>query len=509
MSQPLKALLIEDSDDDAVLICRSLERGDFTVAAERVQTRDTVRLALEHKSWDVIIADFRIAANFTGLDALKMVREMRLDTPFLIVSGVIGEERAVEAMRSGANDFIMKDPRLARLAPAVRRELQEAESRRARRTAEEKLQAEYAFRATIEKTIPSGIAVSDPQGKITYVNPAFCRLVGWSEANLIGSKPPYIFWPRNAAGAYLEEFWRLVKAASEPRWLEFELQRSNSDSLHVLTCTTPMKDAAGLQTGWLTSFTDITQLKRIEKALHELNEQLEQRVAERTSDLNRALADLQQAVADRKRLENELLEIVEKERKRLGLELHDDLGQRLSGLMLMTKALQIKLDKRKLSEVAEANRIHSNLEEAINLTRGMARNLVPWNFSEGSLVQALRSLAAQNQKLFAIPCSFKPKGEVPPLTPEKEMHLYKIAQEAVNNGIKHGKPSKVQICLEKNSSHLRLSIKNNGRPFPAIDKLSAGAGLRIMNYRASVIGAQMDVHPTPRGGTEVACTLPL
>ncbi len=244
--------------------------------------------------------------------------------------------------------------------------------------------------------------------------------------------------------------------------------------------------------------------------MQELNEQLEKRVEERTHDLNNALTELRQAVADRRRLENELLEIVEKERQRLGLELHDDLGQRLSGLLLMSKGLELKLQKNESPATSDATRIHLNIEEAINLTRGMARNLVLWNFQEGSLVEALKTLAAQFKKLFAVNCTFQAKGDIPPLNAETEMHLYKIAQEATNNGIKHGKAKKVQMQLIREPNQLVLKVINDGLPFPAVDKRTAGAGLRIMDYRSNRIGASFTIHPLgPKGGTEVTCTLPM
>ncbi|HWI58432.1 MAG TPA: ATP-binding protein, partial [Bacillota bacterium] len=136
-------------------------------------------------------------------------------------------------------------------------------------------------------------------------------------------------------------------------------------------------------------------------------------------------------------------------------------------------------------------------------------NLVPWNFGAGSLVEALKSLAAQNKKMFAVACDFKARGEIPPFPPEKEMHLYKIAQEAVSNGIKHGKASQVRLRLIRSPKELVLRVQNDGLPFPAIDKLKAGAGLRIMNYRANVIGGKFEIHTSPQDGTEVVCTLPL
>jgi signal transduction histidine kinase/CheY-like chemotaxis protein len=134
MSIALRALIVEDSQDDAILIARHLRRGDYDLTVERVDTPEAMQAALQRQDWDVVIADYSMP-RFSGLDALQLLRESGLDVPFIIVSGAIGEDVAVQAMVAGAHDYLMKD-NLARLVPAVQRELAEAQQRRARRQAE-------------------------------------------------------------------------------------------------------------------------------------------------------------------------------------------------------------------------------------------------------------------------------------------------------------------------------------------------------------------------------------
>jgi signal transduction histidine kinase len=133
MGNVLYALIVEDSEDDAILIARHL-RGDYELTFERVDTPGAMQAALQRQEWDVVIADYSMP-RFSGLDALKVLQESGLDLPFIIVSGAIGEDVAVQAMLAGAHDYLMKD-NLARLVPAVQRELAEAQERRARRQAE-------------------------------------------------------------------------------------------------------------------------------------------------------------------------------------------------------------------------------------------------------------------------------------------------------------------------------------------------------------------------------------
>src|ERR687893_962984 len=138
MTVPLRVLLVEDSEDDALLLLRELRRGGYEPFSERVDTAGEMEAALEERGWDLVIADHSMP-EFSSSAALELLRRKGfVDLPFIIVSGRIGEDAAVEAMRVGANDYLMKD-NLARLNTAIERELREAESRRERRRAEEKL----------------------------------------------------------------------------------------------------------------------------------------------------------------------------------------------------------------------------------------------------------------------------------------------------------------------------------------------------------------------------------
>src|SRR3954471_12389046 len=188
----LRVLLVEDSEEDATLLQIRLRQPQWSAQCKRVQDELALRQALEKEDWDLIISDY-VIPGFSGLRALEIVRELDLDIPFIVVSGMIGEETAVAAMKAGAHDYLMKD-NLARLVRAVERELREAEIRRARRVSEQKLKLEHTFRKTIENSIPSGIAVMDLSKVQTYVNPSFCAMVGWSEGDLIGTRPLFVYW---------------------------------------------------------------------------------------------------------------------------------------------------------------------------------------------------------------------------------------------------------------------------------------------------------------------------
>lgn len=180
----MRLLLVEDNDDDAALVLRELERAGIRPISTRVQTEATLRSALEIGGWDLVIADFGLP-DFDGLTALAMVRRTDPDLPFLLVSGSIGEDLAVAAMRAGANDYLMKG-NLTRLVPTINRELRETQSRRARRHDAEALQASEAAMRTILEAINEGVVALDNAGSVRRINLVACRLVGRSASEVEG-----------------------------------------------------------------------------------------------------------------------------------------------------------------------------------------------------------------------------------------------------------------------------------------------------------------------------------
>src|SRR2546427_4229228 len=195
MNRTLRILNIEDSERDIVLLRHHLSRAGYDLIFDSVETPAAMKAALETREWDVILCDYSMP-QFNALAALKLLKEMGLDIPFFIVSGTIGEEVAVEAMRAGAHDYLMKD-NLLRLVPTIERELHEAEGRRSRRRAEAALQeSEDRYRDLVEHSHDL-ICTHDLEGRILSVNPAAAKLLGYDQETLLG---------RNIREALLPEF---------------------------------------------------------------------------------------------------------------------------------------------------------------------------------------------------------------------------------------------------------------------------------------------------------------
>lgn len=184
MSRPLRVLLIDDSEADAELVLAELRNGGYESTWERVDTAAALMAALARQPWDVILCDY-VMPQFSAPAALQLIREHRTDAPVIVVSGQIGEEFAVTAIKGGACDYVSKH-KLTRLCPAVERELAEAEGRRARKYAEEALRAsEQKYRNLVE-TVHDVIWSIDTTGRLTFVNRAVKRLLGYEPEEIVG-----------------------------------------------------------------------------------------------------------------------------------------------------------------------------------------------------------------------------------------------------------------------------------------------------------------------------------
>jgi len=184
MGIPLRVLIVEDSEDDALLLVRDLRRGGYDVTFERVETAETMAAALDDREWSIVLADYTMP-HFSGIKALRLLREKDLDLPFIFVSGTIGEDTAVLAMKEGANDYVLKG-NIKRLLPAVERELREVEARRERRRAEESAkESEEKFRLIFENA-NDGILLADMENmKFHMGNRKICEMLGYSEEEIL------------------------------------------------------------------------------------------------------------------------------------------------------------------------------------------------------------------------------------------------------------------------------------------------------------------------------------
>jgi len=257
MLDPLRVLIVEDSEDDTLLMVRELQRGGFDPVFERVQTPDSMTAALQAQAWDLIISDYSMP-QFGGSAALSLFKQQGLDIPFIAVSGVIGEDTAVEMMKAGADDYVMKS-RLARLAPAVRRELRAAQERRVRKQAE----AAMAHLASIVESCEDAIVGETLDGVVTSWNTGAQRLYGYAPQEMIG-RPVSILVP--AFRSYdLPEIYDQLKRGQLLEPFETVRLRKDSKAIDVSLTVSPIRDRDGRVMGASTVARDITRRKAEEQ----------------------------------------------------------------------------------------------------------------------------------------------------------------------------------------------------------------------------------------------------
>ena len=214
-------------------------------------------------------------------------------------------------------------------------------------------------------------------------------------------------------------------------------------------------------------------------------------------------------ITERKGLEEAILEISAREQRRIAQDLHDGLGQHLTGIAFMSKVLEQKLSDKTLPEAVEAAQIVKMVNQAIDNTRQLARGLHPVAAEPLGLMSALRKWASEVEALFHIGCSFRCEKQIAIHDANMATHLYRISQEAVNNAIRHGKSQNIVIRLSGKSGTGMLSIQDDGEGFPKQPANSPGVGLNIMNYRADMVGGSLKVQSNPERGVTVTCTFPI
>ncbi len=464
MERPLRVLILEDNEDDLTLLLRALKQHGFAPDYERVETPAAMQAALENREWDVVISDYNMP-KFNALDALRLLRESEQDLPFLLVSGTITEEMAVAGMRSGAHDYLMKG-NLARLGPAIERELLEAANRRRRREAEIRLRAsDERFRATFNQAAV-GMAHLAFDGRWMLVNPKFCETLGYSSEELQQRRFQDMTYPEDLPGC-LALFSRLERGESNAFTTEKRYIRSDGSLVWVNVNVSLIRDEEK-PAYCLCVVEDISARKRDELEIQQLNARLRRAM---TETHHRVKNNLQQIIAM--------------------IEIRDE-GD------APVPASELKALRRAVTTMAL---VHSLLTE-----RAKQDATANWLYI-GEMLEQLLSLlrtTAPDRVITAV------IGEAKMPT-DKATALALVVNEMVSNALKHS-AGRIEIAFTVQEARARVVVEDDGKGFPEGFNAyrAANTGLELLDsLTRHDLGGSVHFSNCPEGGGCVEATFPL
>lgn len=325
--------------------------------------------------------------------------------------------------------------------------------------------------ARIIQSSSEGIFSTDYEGHVISWNPAAEAIFGYREKEMIGQKATLLVSP-----ARRREYERIRATAlrgTGTEDLEIVMRRKDGTPIQVQFTLSPIRDRDRQIIGVSTIARDITE---------------------------------------RRRLEKEILEIADREKQRLGQDLHDDLCQHLVGIGLICNLLRDDLAALKLPQSGEAGKIADLVAQAVDHARRLARGLCPLQLTGSSFTGGLEMLVTNTAQLFRSPCHFECESPVAIADESVAIHLYRITQEALHNAVKHSRAERIVVHLKAWPNLLEITVSDNGiglPPTPEPRRGNHGLGMHTMRYRARIIGATLELTRPPEGGTVLTCRLPL
>ena len=331
---------------------------------------------------------------------------------------------------------------------------------------ESALQQERNFVSTILDTVGALVAVLDDQGHIVRFNRA-CEISTGCTLEEVQGKPIWDFFESPEEAMSAQRMIEQLGADLLPHDFQSHWVTRHGNSRLIAWSSSRLPQSEGMPTYIIATGIDITEREQLEKAL---------------------------------------LNISAREQRRIGQDLHDGLGQHLTGIAFMAKVHEEKLAEQNLRDATDAAKIVRLVNEAVHKTRELARGLLPVMSDAQGLMSALQLWSQEVEDIFGISCKFECEPRVLIHDEIVATHLYHIAQEAVNNATKHGHAKKIRLRLLAQNGSGTLMIIDDGSGIPEDRQYSQGMGLHIMNYRAGMIGGRLEVTRNETGGTTVSCT---
>jgi PAS domain S-box-containing protein len=452
-----RLLIADDEEGLLFLMADGLRREGYEV--ETFSTGVEACDWLRRETADLLLLDLKLM-DLPAPQLVERLRQEGRDFPFIVVTGHGDERTAADVMRQGALDYVMKDAGMLELLPSiVRRALTVVERERKLVEANESIRVREERLQHVIQTALDGFLRFERNGRLLEINASLCQMLGSDAKGLIGSS---IF-----------------------------------DSGAIAFQTEVEDHVAKLETGGAT--TCFTQLRRRDGAGVEVEVSMR-------DDQGEIVAFVHD-VSEQRRLERKVLEIAFEERRQFGRELHDSLGQQLTALEMMTHTLARELKTVAPTQAKTAWEITKYIRRAVTQTREVAHGLSPMAGDGEGLMQALQELA-QMAASTGVSCHFRCPQPVRIKNDTIVGHLYRIAQEAITNALKHAAAKSIELHLTNHGPDIQLAIEDTGRGLPKNASRKNGMGMQVMQHRARLIGAQLSVHSAPGKGVKITCSIP-
>jgi PAS domain S-box-containing protein len=308
-----------------------------------------------------------------------------------------------------------------------------------------------------------------------------------------------------------EEIHALLRSGGQASaFVAARFMHINGSVAHGEWYLSSLLDDEGVCRSILCFLNDVSERVRAQQSLVRVNEEQEEIILSRTTMLREINENLHREIAARMELERDLVRISEREHRRLGHDLHDGICQELAGIRFSVEAISRQL-KKGLPAHGQLDSIAAAVQRAIHHTRLLSRGLAPLQLEAGDIASSLAELAANTSTIFNLRCAFQCKGHPPELDLEAATNLYRIAQEAIQNAIKHGGAKSIEVDLDFSGRDARLTVTDNGCGLPEKSPQATpadGMGLKIMRHRAELIRGTVTVHSADPGGVRVQCVFP-
>lgn len=536
-------LVVEDREEDYYFLTQMLgEVRSCVYVTEWASSYAEGLAALRRGGHDVALFDYDLGQG-TGIELLREAHALGSTMPILLLTGHQSPEIDEAALQAGAVDFLSKgELNPVQLERTIRYALHQA-------AMHTKLQLSQQQLDLFMRSVPCAVAIRSEEGDLLFQNEKHDRYFGPDSQSLEDGGEPQTcvhggrHWLVNSFGMIGADQRRLRGFAAldvTERVRAENAYRKTTQLLDSIMRNLPVivgridpdgrvEEASGRgleHAGWMPDTLPGKDLAESHPAAAgAIREALAGgsascTIAGRTPDSEwhaeffvtfdgaqgAGAIFFVRDISTRRELERRLLTISDEEQQRIGADLHDGLGQQLTGLACVAAALRDRLARTHAVEAAQADWISRLANEAVAQSRALARGLCPVQLENAGLLVALEELAAQAQTLHGVKCRFGLKGQPPACDHLVSLHLYRITQEAMHNAVRHGQARHIRIELFSRRNRHRLTITDDGGGFDATARgATNGAGLRLMGYRANIIGGTLALESRPGGGTTVTC----